>query len=501
MDTLAAAAGSADSFAEEGANAAYEGFLERLAKRWGVPPEVIPIIMMSFGCFMDGISDITFLASMLSAPLWHVAKSYRHYTNKLTLAGDLNGNTGDGLSEMIINIWCGGTVDVDGTDNTYNTDNTDTCDGLIDTGKYFKFDSNDGPKYSKVQVVALVLLSVVCLKESMKIVPFFHIYVSPHFHNPKNFQALHNSSVTWMVLLFSERWQEIAKDSLDFEKEAPAIIHILADVAIEDVPQLAFTLFLLVIGLRFPCFLANLDQTDWDNLQDCSKESPLVLDDGTVCAVPGNQSGYWGAGYHTFFHDNGDIEASVCIWEQSSSWTDDCEDVFSWGERFTLGRPLPIRTDMLLPRTDITYMNQCSSSFSSQSILPFCSCNGFGGGGIDGLMVFSLLMTIISTVSKIWKLIKNIQKRHQNIEEAYKNKTSRGESGGISSLELNEIGATSKRIENPIIQPVSGAALDMRRLEKLESMLANVQKKANASDQELVDIKERLTKVEREVRV
>jgi hypothetical protein len=494
MDAFAAAAGSADSFAEEGANSASSGFLSRLAVRWGVPPSVIPIIMMSFGCFLDGISDITFLASMVSATIWHVQSSSRDrnpdYSDpwKVVLAKDLSdvgGYIGDGkgLDQVMHWIWCDDTVD-----------GTDTCDNIIAAGKYFKYStfSGDSP-FSKIHVISLVLLSVVCVKESMKLVPFFHIYVSPHFHSPKNFQALHNSSVTWIVLLFSKRWQNIAKDSLVFEKEAPAIIHILADVVIEDVPQLAFTLFLLVIGLRFPCFLANADQADWVHLQDCSEEPPLALDDGTVCYVaensPANTEASPGSSYFqklVYFHDNGDIEGAVCKWKSTDS--SGCEAAFGWDERW-----------QLLPRTDITYMNQCSSSFSSQSIIPFCSCSGFGGGGIDGLMVFSLLMTIISTGSKIWKLKTNIQKRHQNIEEAYRNKTARGESGGISSLELNEIGDTSERIKNPAIQPsgaVSGAALDMRRLEKLESMLVSVQKKADATDQELEDIKKRLTKVE-----
>jgi hypothetical protein len=67
MDAIVSAAGSSDAFAEEGANTAYEGFLEKLAVRWGVPPEVVPIIMMSFGCFLDGISDITFQVSLLSS--------------------------------------------------------------------------------------------------------------------------------------------------------------------------------------------------------------------------------------------------------------------------------------------------------------------------------------------------------------------------------------------------------------------------------------------------
>ena len=53
------------------------------------------------------------------------------------------------------------------------------------------------------------------------------------------------------------------------------------------------------------------------------------------------------------------------------------------------------------------------------------------------MMVFSLLMTLISTAAKLWKLMSNIKKRHQNIEEAYANKASRGESGGISAIEMN----------------------------------------------------------------
>jgi hypothetical protein len=139
------------------------------------------------------------------------------------------------------------------------------------------------------------------------------------------------------------------------------------------------------------------------------------------------------------------------------------------------GTPLPDH----LNKIDITYMNQCSSSFSSQSALPFCSCNGFGGGGIDGLMVFSLLMTVISTASKIWKLKNNIQKRHQNIEEAYKNKASRGESGGISSVELNELGDSGLHA-NPAVEALPPDT----RMEEMESLLANVQKQVMAAQKE-----------------
>ncbi|GMI23009.1 hypothetical protein TrCOL_g35 [Triparma columacea] len=139
---------------------------------------------------------------------------------------------------------------------------------------------------------------------------------------------------------------------------------------------------------------------------------------------------------------------------------------------------------------DITYMNQCSSPFSSQSILPFCSCAGFGGGGIDGLMMFSLLMTIISTASKIWKLFSNIQKRHRNIEEAYKNKASRGESGGISALELNELGGPGSQRRKP--SSVSSSPPDAR-LEEVEALLANVQKQVKATRKECL---KRLTDLE-----
>jgi len=37
---------------------------------------------------------------------------------------------------------------------------------------------------------------VVCVKEIFAILSFFRIYVSPHFHDPKNFQTLHNSSTS-----------------------------------------------------------------------------------------------------------------------------------------------------------------------------------------------------------------------------------------------------------------------------------------------------------------
>jgi hypothetical protein len=103
--------------------------------------------------------------------------------------------------------------------------------------------------------------------------------VSPHFHNPANFQTLHNSAATWLVLLFSRRWQGIASDSLVHEARAPAIIHILADVVVEDIPQLGFTIYLLVLGLAFPCFLAH----QGGGLPDGTCEEDRNLDDGRLC--------------------------------------------------------------------------------------------------------------------------------------------------------------------------------------------------------------------------
>jgi hypothetical protein len=515
MDAVTEAAGSSDAFAEEGSNKAYEGalgklsLLGKLALRFGVPPELIPVIMMSFGCFMDAISDVTFLLSLAFVAAPYVNFAGNHPCTVGVYDPSMvpeNGHEDESYSPR--NLWCDEDNYEDKGPGEFTGDYAYFCEDIIGAAKIFDAGSNSGDlSTSKVQIIARILLGAVLAKELFKILPFFHIYVSTHFHNPANFQSLHNSSITWFLLLFSKRWQDIGKDSLKFEKEAPAIIHILADVMIEDVPQLAFTIFLLIVGLRFPCFLANTDAAAWKDAwgdpnawrNPCGAVTPLALDDGTDCyvAVESDSAGT-SLNPNILFHDNGDIEAvTECDWSTSQDYSYDASSPYQQCQAKFPEHDRPIQNTKM----DITYMNQCSSSFSSQSIFPFCSCAGFGGGGIDGLMVFSLLMTIISTASKIWKLIANIKKRHQNIEEAYENKASRGESGGISALELSEIGATSKRIENPIIQPVSGAALDMRRLEKLESMLANVQKKANASDQELVDIKERLTKVEREVRV
>ena len=479
--------------------------LGKLALRFGVPPELIPVIMMSFGCFMDAISDVTFLLSLA-----FVAAQAMEARGTTVYVYDLPYDF-YGESHSSRNIWCD-EDNIDFGSPSFTGDYAYFCEDIKGAGNIFEITEESGDlKASKVQIIARILLGAVLAKELFKILPFFHIYVSTHFHNPANFQSLHNSSVTWIVLLFSKRWQSIAKDSLKCEKEAPAIIHILADVIIEDVPQLSFTCFLLFLGLKFPCFLANTDVAAWrDALSSfyglCGANPPLMLDDGTTCSlVVADPHAH--ANPNILFRENGDIVAvEKCYYDYQqinsyfpSTRYDQCQTKY-------LDRG-SVPDEMV----DITYMNQYSSPFSSQSILPFCSCAGFGGGGIDGLMVFSLLMTIISTASKMWKLFSNIQKRHRNIEEAYKNKASRGESGGISALELNELGGPGGQRRHP--SAVSSSPPDAR-LEEVEALLANVQKQVKANrkecldrfkdleearkvgDEKLEDVNERLNKIE-----
>ncbi len=465
MDAVVAAAGSADSIGEEAAISCSEKFLSRLAKLLKVPTEVITVILMSFGCFLDSISDITFQLSLA-----FIASGY-YFDIRSTEKSDC----GSGTCFYSISIKECINCDSRTTWRQFVCEDDNYCEAMMGTADKFDAGNDYGGKTtSSINLIARILLGIVVLKEFVKLLPFLHIYVSPHFHNPANFQTLHNSSGTWIVLLFSKRWQQIAKDSLAFEKKDPAIIHILADVLVEDLPQFAFTVYLLVIGLQFPCFLANTDLAAWNDITPaasfCSKP-PLALDDGTECYTSTFDLGSnFGSSASIFFHDNGDIEEKTfCYWDYTGPdpntalgrpGYDQCKEKFPWDVIYTVE---------LAPRLDLTYMNQCSSPFSSQSVLPFCSCSGFGGGGIDGLMVFSLLMTLISTAAKLWKLMSNIKKRHQNIEEAYANKASRGESGGISAIEMNK---HVFRRENPA---VGVGETDFSR-EEMEGLLANMER-------------------------
>ena len=306
--------------------------LGKLALRFGVPPELIPVIMMSFGCFMDAISDVTFLLSLA-----FVAAQAMEARGTTVYVYDLPYDF-YGESHSSRNIWCD-EDNIDFGSPSFTGDYAYFCEDIKGAGNIFEITEESGDlKASKVQIIARILLGAVLAKELFKILPFFHIYVSTHFHNPANFQSLHNSSVTWIVLLFSKRWQEIAKDSLKFEKEAPAIIHILADVMIEDVPQLAFTIFLLIVGLRFPCFLANFDATAWKDAwgdpnawsHPCSAVTPLALDDGTDCYVAVESDGKGTSlNPQILFHDNGDIEAlGDCYWANSQEYSYDASSPY-----------------------------------------------------------------------------------------------------------------------------------------------------------------------------
>ena len=100
------------------------------------------------------------------------------------------------------------------------------------------------------------------------------------------------------------------------------------------------------------------------------------------------------------------------------------------------------------PVVDATSLLSCSSDFAAQSLYPFCGCTGGLGGGLDGLMVFSLVMTLISTAAKVYKLVTNIRKRHQNIEDAYVQKKQKGlDRSGIFAVEMGAIsGSKSEEV-------------------------------------------------------
>ena len=169
-----------------------------------------------------------------------------------------------------------------------------------------------------------------------------------------------------------------------------------------------------MVSLAFPCFVANTDVAAWDEAYSgaCSDIDDLMAVDKVCFQASNNRMKADGNLHNSItFHSNGDIETQPCVWDWGKDW-----------DRGTCEEAHPgVRSGAEIDtKLDLTYMNQCSSPFSQQSILPFCSCSGFGGGGgMDGLMIFSLLMTIISTGSKVLKLKENIKKRHANIEDAY----------------------------------------------------------------------------------
>jgi len=70
MDVVVAI-GDSESVVKEGASAASVTFVSKLGKRVGLPEEVLKVFLMSFGCFLDAVSDVVFQASLLAPePAW-----------------------------------------------------------------------------------------------------------------------------------------------------------------------------------------------------------------------------------------------------------------------------------------------------------------------------------------------------------------------------------------------------------------------------------------------
>lgn len=63
---MEAVIGTPEAIGEEGASSCFRRMLSGLAKRLGVTPEVVQIMLMSFGCFLDAISDVIFQLSLIN---------------------------------------------------------------------------------------------------------------------------------------------------------------------------------------------------------------------------------------------------------------------------------------------------------------------------------------------------------------------------------------------------------------------------------------------------
>ena len=294
----------------------------------------------------------------------------------------------------------------------------DAVEVVNSVGQFGSIGSHNQGKF-RIQTFAKILLYVVCVKEFLKILPFFHIYVSSHFHSPANFQSLHNSPITWIVLFFSKRWRSIADESVDFEKKSPNIIHIMADVILEDLPQLIFTFYLIAIGRKIPCFAASS--------MDTSTRVAVIR---ALLEKQGGLSFYCSDPYDGELMHDSEVYASelqipsslVLKLDSHGTYLFESGQVYCLysGESFL--PPLDFLTPVISsPKVEVEFDNSCNTIFAANPLIPFCSCSGFGGG-FDAVMVFSLAMTVFSTLHKAGKLVSNIRKRHALVEKHYRDK-------------------------------------------------------------------------------
>jgi len=477
MDVVAAI-GDTESVVEEGASAASETFMSKLGKRVGLPEEVLKVFLMSFGCFLDAVSDVVFQASLMVPDLPYGASDDIRYCDSDIPFEEQEKST----SCVSISFeWLT-------TNGPWDSSCSFEVDGLPSTSCPWDVFSKGGShdevmsaviafQGGHISEIAKYLLIVLCIKEFMKIVPFMHSYVSPYFHDPKNFQTLHNSPLSFGVILFSKRWRRIAEESVQFERSSPSIIHILVDVLVEDIPQLVFSIYIVVVGLRIPCFLTH-DPGDHDVSNFCPKtaapfETSYSEYTSVPCTGPPTSFEYklYGTTCENREHD------CVAVFSQGSI------DEVLFGGRCCYEAPNPDANGHFgsLSWTgfgEVNGVNSCSSKYSEQSSFPFCGCEGgLGGGGIDGLWMFSFAMTLISTAAKTWKLISNIRKRKANIEKNYR------QTGGA-------------RVEMTARTNYS-AVPQAERLDEMASLISSLQMKSAEDDRWRKEVEGRVSMLEK----
>ena len=331
--------------------------------------EAMMIGFLSFGQFMDTISDIMFL------------NKYQRY----------GGNYFDGR-----------------------------CAGALD-GDWSSPDGDD-PTLKNAQQMCSFLLIIVCVKESMKGICTATLFNHPFFHSPTNFQNLHTSPFLWLLMLFSSTVQDLALKSADEATEKPAVLHLAVDLLTEDIPQL------IVSGMFFA---ATSDVACWK-----------------IYSLPGYGDNPWmgRSGYH-YCELQPDCQTPVC------------------------------KDDGLGPDYDPHGMDQGGGVEIDKT----CSVDDFSS--VDGVMIFSLLMTFFSVAGKVYKALKVVQlQRKQLLTAVNTQETNDGvelasvavagvEGMGQIEDEIALIKGAAARQSTLTAQVARDAKHDRRRIEILEQQL------------------------------
>jgi len=345
------------------------------------------LCIISFGCFLDSMSDILFLSSF--AVFVSIPKSTPGASNGWSTYW-----TSQTLSQSAEQCVAYFEFYVAGNSSSpfisrfaYNVAPEESENGLLcsDTtlGKAMQ-----GMNYMiAARPVALVLFALVITKEALKLAGLLTMFFSDYFHDPHRFQNLETGTFMWLAVLASPRVQAVCEKvsrGRGKKDSKPALMHLLVDTVLEDVPMLALNLYLIAVGSSLPCWFIHLFEAS---------------------------EGNWGGG------DYSEMEAlhgrDACGGEDKTIFVPenvDEDDVVvrcgSWGDRDgeIVGEPVP---------------TTCDSEWAEQSTSPFCNCeeSGLGGGGFSLVMIFSLLMTALGVALKFRKLLRNLKDRHEQLEQ------------------------------------------------------------------------------------